>query len=177
MFPLAVNSSDSVRHMTTRPATGLSAALSIAAVTLAGCFSEVTQSVSGPPRCERPADGSPSFGCAVVYGNVVGPDGSGLDGVTGVVRATPQCGCRMMLINVDSLGRFSVTVHRSEGPASGSADTATIVVYAGATAAKYPRSITGDPYFDTSSVRLTYALIGEPAAVYPLTLRILFPPP
>jgi len=156
---------------------GLSAALSIAAVALVGCFSEVTQPVSGPPRCERPADGSPSFGCAVVYGNVVGRDGSGLDGVTGVVRASPQCGCRMVLINVDSLGRFSVTVHRSEAPASGSADTATIVVYVGATAAKYPRSITGDPYFDTSSVRLAYAPIGEPAAVYPLTLRILFPPP
>jgi hypothetical protein len=54
-----------------------------------------------------------------------------------------------------------VTVHRSEAPASGSADTATIVVYVGATAAKYPRSVTGDPYFDTSSVRMTYAPIGD----------------
>ena len=58
-----------------------------------------------------------------------------------------------------------------------SADTATIVVYVGATAAKYPRSVTGDPYFDTSSVRMTYAPIGDPAMIYPLSLRILFPPP
>jgi hypothetical protein len=123
--------------MTTTPATGISAALPIAVFILVSCFSDATPTVSGPPRCERPADGSPSFGCAVVYGNVVGRDGSGLDGVTGVVRASPQCGCRMVLINVDSLGRFSVTVHRSEAPASGSADTATIVVYVGATAAKY----------------------------------------
>lgn len=163
--------------MTTRSATRISAALSIAVVILASCFSDATPTVSGPARCERPADGSPSFGCAVVYGNVVGPDGSGLDGVTGAVRTTPQCGCRAIRIDVDSLGRFSVTVHRSEAPTSGSADTATIVVYVGATAAKYPRAVTGDPYFDTSSVRLTYAPIGEPAAVYPLSLRILFPPP
>ena len=145
---------------------------------LASCFSEVESTVSGPPRCERPADGSPSFGCAVVYGTVVGPDGSALDGVTGAVRTTPQCGCRAVRIDVDSLGRFSVTVHRSDAPTSGlAADTATIVVYVGATAAKYPRAVTGNPYFDTSSVRLTYAPIGEPAGLYPLSLRILFPPP
>ena len=163
--------------MTTRPATGLLAPLSIAMVILAGCFSEVESPVSGPPRCERPADGSPSFGCAVVYGTVVGADGLAMDGVSGAIRSTPQCGCRTVQMNVDSLGRFSVTVHRSEAPTSGSADTATIVVYVGATAAKYPRSITGDPYFDTSSVRMTYAPIGDPAMIYPLTLRILFPPP
>ena len=163
--------------MKTTSATGISAALSIAVVILAGCFSEVAQMVSGPPRCERPADGSPSFGCAVVYGTVVGADGSGLDGVTGVVRTTPQCGCRVVPIEVDSLGRFSVTVQRSEAPALGSPDTATIVVYVGATAAKYPRAVTGDPFFDTSSVRLTYVPIGEPAGIYPLSLRILFPPP
>lgn len=163
------------RHMKTTPATGLWAAFSVAVVILAGCFSEVESAVSGPPRCERPADGSSSFGCAVVYGTVVGPDSSALDGVTGVLRTTPQCGCRSELIDVDSLGRFSVTVNRSEAPAQGSADTATIVVYVGATGAKYPRSVTGDPYFDTSSVRLMYAPIGEPARLYPVTLRILFP--
>ncbi|HZY08291.1 MAG TPA: hypothetical protein VFE69_11115 [Ilumatobacteraceae bacterium] len=113
----------------------------------------------------------------MVYGTVVGPDGSAMDGVSGALRTTPQCGCRAIRIDVDSLGRFSVTVHRSEAPASGSADTATIVVYVGATAAKYPRSVTGDPYFDTSSVRMTYAPIGDPAMIYPLSLRILFPPP
>ena len=161
--------------MTTRLVSGLSAALSIAII-LASCFSDGLPTASGPARCERPADGSPSFGCAVVYGTVVGPDGSALDGVSGAVRTTPQCGCRAVPIDVDSLGRFSVTVHRSEAPDPGSADTATIVVYVGATAKKYPRAVTGDPFFDTSSVRLTYAPIGEPAGLYPLSLRIPLPP-
>jgi hypothetical protein len=81
----------------------------------------------------------------------------------------------MVAIDVDSLGRFSVTVHRSEARAQAPPDTATIVVYMGATAAKYPRAITGDAYFDTSSVRLTYAPIGSEAAVYTLGLRIPLP--
>jgi len=150
-------------------------AAGVVIVILAGCYGDSPPTVSGPPRCERPADGSASFGCAVVYGNVVGPDGSALDGVIGAVRTTPQCGCRGVAIDVDSLGRFSVTVHRSEAPAPGSTDTATIIVYVGAAAAKYPRSITGDPYFDTSSVHLTYVPIGEPAELYPLSLRIPLP--
>jgi hypothetical protein len=81
----------------------------------------------------------------------------------------------MVAIDVDSLGRFSVTVHRSESRAPSSPDTATIVVYMGATAAKYPRAITGDAYFDTSSVHLTYAPVGAEAAVYTLGLRIPLP--
>jgi len=148
----------------------------VAVVILASCFGGEVPTVSGPVRCARPADGSASFGCALVNGNVVGPDGSGLDGVTGVVRATPQCGCRTVAIDVDSLGRFSVTVHRSEAPAQASPDTATIVVSMGATAAKYPRSVTGDAYFDTSSVRLTFAPIGAEAEAYTLSLRIPLPP-
>lgn len=154
----------------------MAALLVVVVVGIAGCFSSDEPTVSGPVRCSRPADGSPSFGCAVINGNVVGPNGLGLDGVSGAVRATPQCGCRAIPIDVDSLGRFSVTVHRSEAPASVSPDTATIVVYMGATATKYPRAITGDAYFDTSSVRLTYAPIGAEAAVYTLGLRIPLPP-
>ena len=154
----------------------VTAALAVVIISVAGCYSADPPTVSGPVRCERPADGSPSFGCAVVNGNVVGPDGSGLDGVTGVVRATPQCGCRSIAIEVDSLGRFSVTVHRREGPAPVAPDTATIVVYMGATAAKYPRAITGDAYFDTSSVHLTYAPIGAEAQVTTIGLRIPLPP-
>jgi hypothetical protein len=153
----------------------LPATAGAAVVLLASCFSGSGPTVSGPVRCARPADGTPSFGCAVVNGNVVGPDGTGLDGISGVVRATPQCGCRTARIDVDSLGRFSVTVHRSEAPAPASPDTATIVVYMGATAAKYPRAITGDAYFDTSSVHLTYAPIGAEAEVYTLGLRIPLP--
>jgi hypothetical protein len=147
----------------------------MAVVIFAGCFSGNQPTASGPLRCGRPADGSASFGCAVVNGNVVGPDGSGLDGVSGAVRATPQCGCRAVPIDVDSLGRFSVTVHRNEGPATNSPDTATIMVYMGATGAKYPRSVTGDAFFDTASVRLRFSTIGSEADVYTLGLRIPLP--
>jgi hypothetical protein len=154
----------------------VTAALAVVIIGVAGCYGADPPTVSGPVRCERPADGSPSFGCAVINGNVVGPDGSGLDGVTGVVRATPQCGCPFVAIDVDSLGRFSVTVHRKVGPAPVSPDTATIVVYVGATAAKYPRAITGDAFFDTSSVHLTYSPIGAEAQVTTIGLRIPLPP-
>lgn len=148
----------------------------LAAATLAGCFSGSEPTVSGPVRCSRPADGSASFGCAVVNGNVVGPDGAGLDGVSGAVRATPQCGCRAVAIDVDSLGRFSVTIHRSESPAPFSPDTATILVYMGATGAKYPRSVTGDAFFDTASVHLRFSAIGSEADIHTLGLRIPLPP-
>lgn len=141
----------------------------------AACFGDGQPTASGPVRCQRPADGTPSFGCAVVSGTVVGPGGSGLDGVSGAVRTTPQCGCRGIPIDVDSLGRFSVTVHRIEARAQASPDTATIIVYMGATAAKYPRAVTGDAYFDTASVHLTYAPVGAEAALYTLGLRIPLP--
>lgn len=144
-------------------------------VGIIGCFSSDQPTVSGPVRCARPANGKQSFGCAVIAGTVLGADGRGLDGVVGAVRTTPQCGCLSMPFEVDSLGRFSATVHRTESRAESSPDTATIVVYVGATGAKYPRSITGDPYFDTTSVRLTYAPIGAEAEVYTLGLRIVFP--
>jgi hypothetical protein len=154
----------------------MAAMAGVAVIGLTGCFSENQPTVSGPVRCARPADGSTSFGCAVVNGNVVGPDGSALDGISGAVRATPQCGCRAVAIDVDSLGRFSLTVHRSEAPApAGFPDTATIVVYMGATGAKYPRSVTGDAFFDTASVHLRFSAIGSEAEVYTLGLRIPLP--
>jgi hypothetical protein len=147
----------------------------VAMIGLAGCFGGDEPTVSGPVRCARPADGSVSFGCAVINGNVLAPDGSGMDGVSGAVRETPQCACRSVVIDVDSLGRFSVTVQRSETPGPGSPDTATIFVYMGATAAKYPRSVTGDAYFDTASVRLRFAPIGAEAEVYTLGMHIPLP--
>lgn len=147
----------------------------VAGIVLGGCFSDSGPTVSGPVRCARPADGSASFGCALVTGNVVGPNGMGLDGVSGAVRNTPQCGCRAVPIDVDSLGRFSITVHRSEAPATTTPDTATIVIYMGATAAKYPRAITGDAFFDTASVHLTFEPVGSEAEIYTLGLRIPLP--
>jgi hypothetical protein len=69
-----------------------------------------------------------------------------------------------------------VTVHRTEAPPTIAPDTATIVVYMGATAAKYPRAVTGDAYFDTSSVHMKFAAVGAVAEVYTLGLRIPLPP-
>ena len=146
----------------------------LVAVWITGCFGSDEPTVSGPVRCGSP-NGKQSFGCARITGTVVGADGRGMDGVVGALRTTPQCGCLSTPFEVDSLGRFSTTVHRTESPAESSPDTATIVVYVGATGAKYPRSITGDPYFDTTSVRLTYVPIGAEAEVYTLGLRIVFP--
>ena len=145
-------------------------------ISTAGCFSSDPPTFSGPVRCSRPANGTNSFGCAVVSGTVVGADGKGMEGVSGAIRTTAQCGCLAIPIDVDSLGRFSVTVHRSESQAPSSPDTATVVVYMGATGAKHPRSVTGDPFFDTTSVRLTYSPTGAEAAVHTVALRILFPP-
>jgi hypothetical protein len=146
----------------------------LALVALA-CIEGNSTSVPGQLRCAKPADGSTSYGCAVITGDVFGPTGVGLDGISGAVRATPQCGCRSVAIFVDTLGSFTLTVQRSEPPPSASPDTATIVVYMGATAPKYPRSITGDPFFDTVSVKLAYAPIGGVAQIYNLRLHIPLP--
>jgi hypothetical protein len=141
----------------------------------AGCFGGVVSDISGPQKCQRPADGTPSFGCAVLTGSVVGPSDEPLDGISGAIRATPQCGCRGTAIVVDTTGSFTITVHRSLGEAMSPPDTATIAVYMGATATKYPRAVTGDAYFDTVSVHFTYAPIGSEAPVYNVKLRIPLP--
>jgi hypothetical protein len=74
------------------------------------------------------------------------------------------------------MGRFSITLQRTLQPASTTPDTATIVIYAGATAGKYPRSVTGDPFFDTASVRLQFSPVGMVAVQHDVLLRIPIPP-
>lgn len=130
---------------------------------------------SGPLTCPAPAPGQVSYGCALVTGLVVGPDGQPLDGISAAVRATDACGCNSVAIPVDSLGLFSITVQRTLQRAATAPDTSTVVIYAGATAAKYPRSVTGDPFFDTTSVQLSFAAVGAVAAGHDVRLRIPLP--
>lgn len=143
---------------------------------LTACFGSAEPLISGPQKCQAPADGSASFGCAVLTGSVVGPSNEPLDGISGAIRSTPQCACRSVAIVVDTTGMFTITIHRALSAPTTSPDTATVVVYMGATAAKYPRSITGDPFFDTASVHMTYAPIGGEVTVYNLRLLIPLPP-
>jgi len=142
-----------------------------------GACSKEDPVAAGPLQCPAPAAGAVSYGCALVTGLVVGPTGETLDGISGAVRATDACGCRNVAIPVDSGGHFSITLQRSLQPATTAPDTATIVIYAGATAAKYPRSVTGDPYFDTASVQIRFSPVGAIAAQFDLLLRIPLPPP
>lgn len=145
-------------------------------MTTLGCSADAPIA-SGPFKCPSAAPGAVSYGCVLVTGAVVGPAGEVLDGISGAVRATEQCGCRNVAIPVDTIGRFSITLERTLKPASAAPDTATIVVYAGATAGKYPRSVTGDPFFDTTSVKLTFSAVGATAAQFNVLLRIPLPPP
>jgi hypothetical protein len=131
---------------------------------------------TGPLKCPATDASAPSFGCALVTGLVVGPTDQPLDGISAAVRATDACGCRNVAIPVDSMGRFSITLQRSLQPATTAPDTATIVIYAGATAAKYPRSVTGDPFFDTASVTLRFSPVGAVAEQFALVLKIPIPP-
>ena len=145
-------------------------------MTALGCSSDAPIA-SGPVKCPSAVPGAVSYGCALVTGLVVGPAGESLDGISGAVRATEQCGCRNVAIPVDSSGRFSITLERTLKPATTAPDTATIVIYAGATAGKYPRSVTGDPFFDTTSVKLTFSAVGAEAVLFNVLLRIPLPPP
>ncbi|MFN8582078.1 MAG: hypothetical protein U0163_14035 [Gemmatimonadaceae bacterium] len=111
----------------------------------------------------------------MLTGSVVGPANEPLDGISGAIRTTPQCGCRGVAIVVDTTGMFTITVHRSLVAPTSNPDTASVTVYMGATAPKYPRSITGDPFFDTTTVHMTYAPIGADAPVYNLRLQIPLP--
>jgi hypothetical protein len=150
-------------------------AICLLVTALAGCNGG-PESVLGPPRCLPPADGSASFGCAVVSGQVVGPQDQPLDGIEGAVRPTPQCACELRAIQVDSMGRFSITIHRRINPMPRpSPDTATVVVFMSASAPKYPRHVTGAAYFDTLSVVLNYALPGGVVTPIEVLLRIPLP--
>jgi hypothetical protein len=150
--------------------------IGLVVVASAACGTGEPAGVSGPPRCLPPADGSPSFGCAIVTGRVVGPQDEPLSGIEGAVRASPQCACDTRAIDVDSMGLFTITIHRRTNPSPRpSPDTATVVIFVSAVAPKYPRHVTGAAYFDTAGVLINYALPGAPVTPLPVVLRIPLP--
>lgn len=143
----------------------------LALVVVAACFSSSPSEVIGPAKCDRPATVSSATGCALIFGTVTSTRGDPLDGIEGSIRPSPGCACPTVTLQVDDRGLFSATVYR----ASGAADSARVTVVVQATASKYPRHVTGAPYFDTSAVVLRFAGVG--AAPEPLEVRLRIPLP
>ncbi len=99
-----------------------------------------------------------------------------MDGIEGSLRPSEQCQCPSSALQFDERGIFSATVYRVPSPGGGtSGDTATVTAVLLATAAKYPRHVTGAPYFDTASVVLRFAAMGQ--APIPQEVRLLIPIP
>lgn len=150
-----------------RRATGYCVVLACAS----SCISGNDPVVSGPASCGRPASIPQATGCAFLVGTVTNTRGDPLDGIEGAVRVSPSCVCREAILQIDERGIFSVTVYRT----GGAIDTATGTVVVQATAAKYPRHVTGAPYFDTTRVLMRFAPIGRAPALIETRLRIPLP--
>ena len=148
---------------------------SLVVVTVAvGCIEGSSDGVSGPARCDRATPDA--VGCAILYGTVTNTQEVPLDGIEGSVRVGPACSCREATLQVDDRGVFSVTVYRvrtSDVIPPTDTSTGTIVVLA--TAAKYPRHVTGAPYFDTARVVMRFVPTGS--APVPLQVRLRIPLP
>ncbi len=142
----------------------------------AGCIGSSEPEIVGPARCSRPATLTSATGCAFLFGAVTSTRGEALDGIEGSVRPGSGCGCQGVTLQVDERGLFSATVYRV--PVSGGAprpDSVQVTVVVQATAPRYPRHVTGAPYFDTVAVALRFAAIG--AAPEPREVRLRIPLP
>jgi hypothetical protein len=110
-------------------------------------------------------------GCAFLAGAVTSTRGDALDGIEGSIRPGVTCPCAGVTLQVDERGLFSATVYRQGGVI----DSALVTVVVQATAPRYPRHVTGAPYFDTASVLLRFAAVG--AAPEPRDVRLRIPLP
>ncbi len=138
---------------------------------LAACLTASEPEVTGPARCERPAAVPGATGCALLFGSVTDGGGVPLDGIEGSIRPGTSCPCPTVTLQVDDRGLFSATVYRT----AGTPDTATVTIVVQATAPRYPRHVTGAPYFDTAAVTLRFASTG--AAPEPREVRLRIPLP
>ena len=138
---------------------------------LLGCFSGTPSEVNGPARCARPAGVPDVTGCALLAGTVTSTRGDPLDGIEGSIRPGATCPCAGVTLQVDERGLFSATVYRQ----GGTADSALVTVVVQATAPRYPRHVTGAPYFDTAAVLLRFAAVGS--APEPRDVRLQIPLP
>jgi hypothetical protein len=138
---------------------------------LAACFSGTPSEVSGPARCDRPPAVRDATGCALVFGTVTSTRGEALDGIEGSIRPGVECSCPGVTLQVDDRGLFSATVYR----VGGAADSAHVTIVVQATAPRYPRHVTGAPYFDTVGVVLRFAAVGSAPEPREVRLRIPLP--
>lgn len=116
-----------------------------------------------PGTCRQPGGEFGAGGCAVVRGRVVGERGQPLPGagLSGGISAREGCGaCNSPGIVIDSLGRFSETVHWF---AAGVPDSAAATVRVAATGAGYPQLGDRPAYADSARVVLRFAPTGQPA--------------
>ncbi|MBC7896331.1 MAG: hypothetical protein H7066_13025 [Cytophagaceae bacterium] len=146
----------------------------VLAAALASCGGEA--SLSGDSECEATARYPDAIGCAYVYGKVTDTNGISLDGVDGLIRLGDECVCSSPRVEVDDNGVYSTIVHRLPR-VTGFSDTATGTVQVLASAAKYPRHVTGAAYFDTSRVVLQFVPIGTTPPALQVNLRIPLPRP
>ena len=113
--------------------------------------------------CRQPGGEFGAGGCAVVRGRVVGARGQPLPGagLSGGISAREGCGaCNSPGIVIDSLGRFSETVHWFAADAP---DSAAATVRVAATGARYPQAGDRPAYADSVRVVLRFAPTGQPA--------------
>jgi hypothetical protein len=142
----------------------------------AGCFGGTEPGVVGAATCDRPATLSAvTTGCALLYGSVSSTRGDALDGIEGSIRPWTGCSCQPVTLQIDDRGLFSATVYRVTGLAGAGPDTGMVTVVVQATAPKYPRHVTGAPYFDTVAVALRFAATGSAPEPRELKLRIPLP--
>jgi hypothetical protein len=140
------------------------------------CLEGPGSTISGPARCDRPAQVPDAVGCAIIYGTVTNTLDVPLDGIEGSVRVSAACSCREATLQVDERGVFSITVYRVQGGAVAALpDTSTGTIVVQATASKYPRHVTGAPYFDTAQVLMRFVPVGS--APIPLESRLRIPLP
>lgn len=135
------------------------------ALAAAGCRS-LSSVDPGPERsgsCRNPAGEFGAGGCAVVRGRVVGARGQPIPGrgLAGGISAREGCGaCNSPGIVIDSLGRFSETVHWFSTAVP---DSALAVVRAAAIGPGYPQLGDRPAYADSARIVLRFARTGEPA--------------
>lgn len=150
------------------------AALGVLAII--GCFDSTSPASTGAARCDRPVQIPDAVGCAIVYGTVMSTRGQPLDSIEGSVRVADACRCTSPLLRVDDRGVFSVTIHRTAAPGSTlPPDTASATLVVLASAPKYPRHVTGAPYFDTLRVLVRFAPTGQAPVPLEVALRIPLP--
>lgn len=139
---------------------------------LCGCLGGGEEPL-GPAKCAPPAGLAGATGCAFLFGTVTSVRGEALDGIEGSIRPAASCSCPPVTVQVDERGLFSATVYRVAGGSS--SDTGRVTVVMQATAPKYPRHVTGAPYFDTVAVLVRFAPNGSAPELQELRLRIPLP--